>query len=213
MSTAVLGGMNGFANKAEAAEWLQSKLIALSGPAPLEVYIKGDSFQGILFAMFSNQADRDVSVAKLRGAKYEHNGAQIWAQPDRPLEVRVPSSFMFGLKRVFADWKINVGYLWVDPEKQHMKAGGKYGKVVLTAGVVDGKLKCEWLDGWADWQELHESPELDNLIQDANATLQRAGGNGKGKGKDKGKDKPFVAPGAAVPVYDAWASAAGKGAK
>eukprot|EP00972_Heterocapsa_arctica_P116142 16451629-Heterocapsa_arctica.AAC.1 len=47
--TAVLGGLTALADEAEAATWLKDKLASLAGPVPIDIYIKGDDFRGIIF--------------------------------------------------------------------------------------------------------------------------------------------------------------------
>jgi hypothetical protein len=64
-------------------------------------------------------------------------------------------------------------------------------KVVLTAGIKDDELQLSWEDPtWKAWQELHDSEEMKELLNDGNKKLKQAAENranllGKGKGAGK----------------------------
>ena len=128
---------------------------------------------------------------KLRAARFKQGEENVWAKADQPLEKRVATSFLFGLKKALVAWGYNKAKVWVDEQAQTLTA---VGELVVTAGVESEtgasdsatarKLKCDWAGRWGTWGLVQNSPELKELQDQAAQTLQRAGGKGaKGGGK------------------------------
>ena len=63
-STAVIGGLNDFTHKDDAAWWLSDQLWQQYGPQVSEFYCKG-AFKGMVFAKFRNKDDRDAAMRAL----------------------------------------------------------------------------------------------------------------------------------------------------
>ena len=105
----------------------------------------------------------------------------IYCKKDRPLESRVPFSFLLGLKKELVQW----GYKGsVRVEEIGMKMTFQ-GTSVLSAQVREGQLHLDWLPGWLEWSELQNSTEMTALKDKAAETLKGAyekGGKGDGKG-------------------------------
>ncbi|CAE8592202.1 unnamed protein product, partial [Polarella glacialis] len=179
--TAVLGGLVGLASKTGASGWLKDKLSLLSGPQPMETYIKSGEFRGILFARFKDPVDRDMAVTMLRDAGLKHSGNDIWAKEDLPLELRTAKSFLLGLKRVLKSW--GFGPVRADDNFSCLTVGTE---LVVDAGCSDGQFRIKWNDAWANWQELQTSPDVRNLIQAGTEMMTRSSQNVKGKGAAKG---------------------------
>ena len=181
--TAVLGGLEALGSQATAVSWLHGKLLSLSGPAPKLTYIKSDAFQGILFATFDTQLDRDTAVSLLRSAGLQQG---IWASPDRPPPVRSARKFLFGAKRILKE-KFHSPYaIRVDEDLLTMTVGGELAiEIKVTGHEVDYK----WADEWLNWAEFQNSPDIKQLKAEAEAILTRAsqGLKGHAKGSTKGK--------------------------
>ena len=177
--TAVLGGLDAFKGDLNKAQgWLKDKLVSLSGPQVVESYSKADDFGGILFAKFKDTADRDWAVSLLREAGLREGGKDVWAQPDRPVELRAVRKFTFGFKYLLKD---ELPYKFeVDEEGGTVKVGGE---LAVTAWVEDRELKLKWHGEWEAWEELHNKPDLQALIWNSTQLLQKSGEGFKGGGK------------------------------
>ena len=186
--SAVLGGLKGYDGDGW-KDWVTS-LLAQQGLHPQEVYWKGD-WNGMLWAKFNNESERDKAVKVLKGCGL---GAGGWAGVDRVLEDRVVGSFLLGLKRHLVDWGFDRKEVRVDLDKDPATTTvgkGKDGKPVITARVRGGKMEVDWVDAtWGEWEELTSSSEYRALISKAAEKLGKSSGGGsagKGKGKAKGK--------------------------
>ena len=184
---AMFGGLDN-ATRQEAEDWILRKLKELHVEAPAEIFRKGDSFKGMLYAKFSSS---DV-VAKIVKAfdtnKWKLNGKPVWAKCDLPISLRCPLSFLLGLRWQLLQWGYTKGEVKVDDTLQTMSVGGE---AVVEARAANDKLDIKWLDEkWMRWEALQQAPELNDLIAAANTKLAKAAENrAKGKGK-KGASSP-----------------------
>ena len=179
--TAVLGGLSALDDEDEATTWLKDKLASLTGPKPHDIYTKGDEFRGIIFARFANKRDRDDAVSKLRRARCQQEGKEVWAKPDLPFEERTMRHLVFGAKRVMTEWGYDKAAIWADPDKGMLSVGGEK---VMSAKLEGKTLKMEYGPGWEEF--LHDDakhPEWKNLLQTIRDKLANAPGKGKGKAK------------------------------
>eukprot|EP00973_Karenia_brevis_P074606 10368334-Karenia_brevis.AAC.1 len=74
--------------------------------------------------------------------------------------MRIPQSFLFGLKRLLVSW----GFKGVRVETEDTTLAIN-GIVICSAKSENNQLKLTWAKAWADWKELHEDKELDDLIK------------------------------------------------
>ena len=102
--TAVIGNLEGLSSLAQAQTWLKDKLSVLQGPSPTQVYGEG-VYQGMVFAEFKDQFDRDLAVTLLNTAGLQ----QIRVFQDRDPVERAARNFCFGLEKVFKE-KWNIPY-------------------------------------------------------------------------------------------------------
>ena len=98
----MIGNLEGLSSLAQAQTWLKDKLSVLQGPSPTQVYGKG-VYQGMVFAQFKDQFDRDLAVTLLKTAGLQQNGKPVWACQDRDPVERAARNFCFALKKVFKD--------------------------------------------------------------------------------------------------------------
>ena len=57
-------------------------------------------------------------------------------------------------------------------------------KDVIKVSVKEGKiLVVEWYGEWKDWEELHDSAEVQDVLKRATEMLEKSGGMGKGSQK------------------------------
>ena len=178
--TAVIGNLEGIGSLAQAQAWLKDKLTVLKGPAPVQIYSKG-TFQGMMFAEFQDQFDRDLAVTLLKTAGLQHNGKPVWASQDRDPVERAARNFCFGLKNVFKDeWNIPYN-VKISKEKPYTMTVG--GELALTAHVSPGEVVHEWHGAWATWDELHSSAEVRVLLEKSQALIKRMKEGMKGSSK------------------------------
>ena len=160
--TAVLGNLEGLSSLAQAQTWLKDKLSVLHGPSPIQVYGKG-VYQGMVFAEFKDQFDRDLAVTLFKTAGLQQNGKPVWACQDRDPVERAARNFCFGLKKVFKEeWNIPYNVRISDEKPYTMSVGGE---LALTAHVSSGEVVHEWHGEWANWVELHGSSEVKSLLE------------------------------------------------
>lgn len=143
--------------------------------------MKGSDFRGILFAKFDTAAERDSAVSLLRDAGLKHNGQEVWAKEDLPLEVRAAKNYLLSLKRTMKEWGFD--HIQVDEGFTSLSVGPE---LVVSTTLVAGKLTPTWHSGWGSWDEFQNSPELRALADKSEEMLNRAGSGGKGKGAAKG---------------------------
>ena len=181
IDTAVFGG---FSNSGpnEAETWIANKIKDLHLPAALEMYYKGEQFQGVMHVKMNN-ADSVRRVAKeISKAQQEDNAQPIWCKQDRPALQRHPLSFLLGLRRQLALWgTYSKSAIQIKDDDQLMIDG----KPIVAATIDKGSLKLDWKDEtWGQWSELKESPEFLGLVHVANDKIKKSlSALGKGKGK------------------------------
>ena len=104
----------------------------------------------------------------------------VWAKLDKPLDLRVCASFLFGLRWLLGEWGYKTNSYYIDTEELTFKVGKE---PVLQVHIADAKLQLAWKDPtWEHWQELQSDPQYQALIQKANERLMKSG-KGEGKGK------------------------------
>eukprot|EP00434_Breviolum_minutum_P039610 symbB.v1.2.035178.t1/scaffold4680.1/size38694/1 len=179
--TAVIGNLEGIGSLAQAQAWLKDKLTVLQGPAPVQIYGKG-TFQGMMFAEFKDQFDRDLAVTLLKTAGLQHNGKPVWASQDRDPVERAARNFCFGLRKVFKEeWNIPYNVKISEEKPYTMTVGGE---LALTAHVSPGEVVHEWHGAWATWDELHSSAEVWVLLEKSQALIKRMKEGMKGSSKN-----------------------------
>ena len=57
------------------------------------------------------------------------------------------------------------------------------GELALTAHVSPGEVVHEWHGAWANWDELHSSPEVEVLLEKSQALITRTKEGMKGSSK------------------------------
>ena len=200
--TAVLGGLKTLGSKDEASSWLHDKLKSLHGPMPMETYIKGDVFTGMLFAKFTSSAERDAAVSLLRGSGLKQGDKEFWAKEDLPIEDRARKSFLLSLRYLLNE---------KGTPKNLMKVDSSYNTFTyrrseaVKVTIVDGCLDIKWAEDWKNWTAFQDSMELRDLIQRVSAMLTRADagtGHGKGNGASAAEDP--------LQRRDPWSSVAPK---
>ena len=178
--TAVIGNLEGLSSLAQAQTWLKDKLSVLHGPSPIQVYGKG-VYQGMVFAEFKDQFDRDLAVTLLKTAGLQQNGKPVWACQDRDPVERAARNFCFGLKKVFKEeWNIPYNVRISDEKPYTMSVGSE---LALTAHVSSDEVVHEWHGEWANWDELHGSSEVKSLLEKSQALIARTKEGMKGSSK------------------------------
>ena len=98
-------------------------------------------------------------------------------------------SLMLGLRWQLSQWGTYAkDQIKIDDKTLTMKIGRE---PILAVSTPAGRVQLKWLnDEWSNWQELQESPELQQLITTANDSLTKASSSQpEGKGKSTGIDR------------------------
>ena len=181
----VFGGLGEIGGAEAAEKWLKDTMKEHGLPAAQDIYFKGDTFRGMLWAKFGSQGDRDRVALEMRNLKATAGGQVVWANPDQPVDVRAVDGFLFGLKKQLIEWGFVRKEIWVDVDTKSMSITGC--GTVVKGRVCEGKLTMDWCDGtWAAWQELHDAAEMKELIKKAEEKLSKGGSKAGGKSKDGG---------------------------
>ena len=180
----MIGGLSSLQNGDAAKDFVSNKLWELYGPQP-EIYIKGE-FRGIVFAKFDTNGERDAAVRILRATRCNEGGNVVWAKPDKPADVRVLQSLVFGTKHALGKY-YDKRQIWGDTNEED-KSGELWlgSDKVFTASVNDHNLAIAFDEGWEKWIMHGDYPEFQNIIETVKSKLASAKGGGKSKGKTKG---------------------------
>ena len=155
----------------------------------MAIYYRGDEFKGRLFMKFTNAEVASATVGHIDRQKLKHREGEIWSKTDAPVEVRVTRRLLLGLRWQLHEWEsFDKMAIQLDVPASTMTIGGKS---VVSVSTEKNKLKIMWLDStWDQWKELHDSCEMEALIETGNKKPQQAAEEktkslGKGKGKSK----------------------------
>ena len=117
----------------------------------------------------------------MQNAELKYKGNNLWIKPSLPMNVRVPKSFLLGLKYLLGQWGYDRKKIQVDDEDLVLRIDKQE---VCTAYAMDGKLHVIWDKVWETWREMHSDDDFVKLLKDTNAKLGKMGGS-KGHGKSK----------------------------
>ena len=171
--TAVIGGLSSTGSFEAATSWVTDQLWKQYGPVPTSVFKKGE-FNGIVFAKFANESDRNDAVAMLKEED------DIWAKADRPLKCRMLRSLLFGTKYIMnKEWGWDIKSLWADPEEGSLSADDS---CVFNVSLSDTKFEIQYGPGWEEYLTDKNYPQVMELIKSVNSKLAKGGGKGKQKG-------------------------------
>ena len=136
-TVAVFEGLKSAHDTEAAKKFLTDKLKEKHVTLPSDIYYKGSEFNGLLFAKFSSMAERDTAVEVFRNGKYTCGDFKVWAKIDKPIEGRVPETFLFALKKILISWGFDRKDVRVeiDTADKHIIVEGKK---IISANVKDG---------------------------------------------------------------------------
>ena len=142
-------------------------------------------FRGLIFARFGSNGERDMAVRLLRGANCMEGNQDIWAKPDKPLDIRVLQSLVFGTKHALSKY-YDKSQIWGDIDEPD-KSGGLWlgNDKIFTASIAGNQLSITFEDGWEEWLTHGDYPEFQTIIDTVKSKLASAKGTGKSKGKTK----------------------------
>ena len=98
------------------------------------------------------------------------------SNPDLPIEVRAPETFLFDLKKKMVEWGYSEVHLWVDKVNKKIIYNQK--DFILGVHVENSVMKVAFGDRW---ENRFRGAAFDQLLKDAQDKLQRPL-KGKGKG-------------------------------
>ena len=153
-------------------------------PQVKSIYMKAQSFNGVLFAKFSSSYDRDIAVATLRSANIKHDQHHIWATQDLPIPTRARKMFLLGLRWQLGEWGFVKREIEMDEHYTKMTIAGKT-VVQVKVTSSNGAFLVEWANGWAAWDEFQSCAQLQQIMDRAKVVMKKQG-KGTGKSKDTG---------------------------
>ena len=182
----VLGGLDAMPSLTEATTWVNNRLWELYGPDAQEVYCKGE-YRGIIFVKFSTTGKRRDALRLLKNADCTDGGHDVWIKPNKPLELRVLYSLVFGAKFQLSKY-YDKKTIWADVDDRQTRGELWLGcDKIFTATVKDHDLKVDYEQGWQEWINSEEYPEftttLNHIKQKLSASPSTGGTKGKGKSK------------------------------
>ena len=145
------------------------------------MYHKGkESFNGILFVEYPSPAARETAMKKFNCKGCQFSDARSWMNPDLPIEVRAPKSFLLNLKKLLVSWDFSKTSIEFDDVTHVLSVEGS---PILKACGLGNSFRIEWLNKeWEQWGELTGNAEFQTLVKTATDRLAEAG-----KRKQKGK--------------------------
>ena len=183
---AVFGGFDAKLGFDGANEGLKSKVEELTGIKLPEVYSKGDTFSGVMYAKFESDRALEKAATRLRQERLTHAGAKVWVDIARPLPVRVQRGYLYDVKKLMIneEWGYAKKAVWVDEDAQSLRCGPKlYSELVVSTQLdADGKRLIPTVG--PVWEAHLEGPAI---LARANERLSAAAGKGAGKGLSKGQ--------------------------
>ena len=129
----------------------------------------------------------ESAVSTIKGKTKTLKGNFVWSNPDLPLHVRTPFSFLFGLKKLLTSesWEFSKSEIYVKEDAPVMEFCKKE---VLEVSVQESRLKFKWLDSsWEKWDELQKKKDFQELVKKFNDTLLKGSYGKKGAAKGIGK--------------------------
>ena len=139
-------------------------------------------------AKFPSTSNRDRVIARIRDAKFKVRDKLIWSRMKTSLTQRAIEKFLFGLRKLLIGWGSASKQIKIDIDGTDKTL--YYDNVFAVKVTVDNnQLSLEWDTEWKTWKELHDAPELYDLISNCNNLLQKGASTGKGKSKGKKDEK------------------------
>ncbi len=114
--TAVVGGLGLLGSVDAAIAEVKRLLEQAKVEGVVDIFAKGKGdFSGMLFIKFSTPERRDLAVSAFRALKKNMDKDDpTYMSPDRPIQVRVRNSFLFGLKQQLVKWDYAPQCIYVD---------------------------------------------------------------------------------------------------
>lgn len=152
---------------------------------PQEIYSKGETFNGKLWAVHASMEEAKQAINKINNAALEHHSTKGYAKREFPVEMRVVRSVLFEAKTALMRAEWDQHSLWVDTGSAQLYWGED---IVLTVAVQDAELKVDFEDGWIQYFDSGAWVEdLANLKKKLQKKSPAKEGIGKGKHKGSGK--------------------------
>ena len=175
----IVGGLQAFPDKFAAEDYVRENFSNLSICSSFNIESREDVV-GLLFCIFSNESDRDDAVMKMNNADLNFGGQKIWCAPGLPASIRIPKTFLFGLKRILSTWDFDKRSVYVDKDASKIYVAGNE---VCSCVVKNAIMEITWTGKWKEWRDLHADADIRKLIQDCRTKLSTSKGGGKGKSK------------------------------
>ena len=88
-------------------EWVEQALRRASIDGHNEIYNKCGVrvFNGMVFVKFDSVQRRDSAMRQSNVLRTGRGPKTLFMSPDLPVDERVPRSYLFGVKRLLADWQ------------------------------------------------------------------------------------------------------------
>ena len=132
--------------------------------------MKSFSFQGLIFVKFKSGDERDLAVGTLRSAGLTNGDNNIWATQDLPIPTRARKMFLQSLWWQLGESGFVKREIEIDECYTKILVGGK---VVVTVASEGEGITFQWMDAWAQWDDVQKSDELKDLTTKCNPGRSR----------------------------------------
>ena len=155
-TTMLVGGMTNFDSKSDAEGWIKKKMQDLGIALPAKIESRSD-LPGLLFCTFESEILRNTAVNTLKNAALN----RLWIIASAPLYVRVPRSFLLGIRYLLIQWGYSKSQVRVDDEAMILKIDGVE---CCSAFVAESEFNIAWHGDFSTSEELHNDSEVVKLL-------------------------------------------------
>ena len=80
---------------------------------------------------------------KMNNADLNFGGQKIWCAPSLPASIRIPQTFLFGLKRILSTWDFDKRSIYVDKDASKIYVAGNE---VCSCVVKNAIMEIMWTE-------------------------------------------------------------------
>ena len=130
----------------DAENWMKTRMQNLHVTLPSKIESRSD-LPGILFCTFDSEKLRNAVVDSLKNAALNN----LWIASSAPLHVRVPRSFLLGLRYLLVQWGYGKSEVRVDDKTMEPKI---HGIVCCSAFCMESEFHIMWHGDFKLWSDL-----------------------------------------------------------
>ena len=142
-----------------------------------------DDFNGVVFAKYPSQAERDSAIRKIQAAAMDFDGQKIWSKPEQPLKTRAAIGLLFAAKRMLVDWQFDKWSLWVDTDQLNLSCGDD---MIFKIELQEHDLTIGYSPDWQTYLET-DNAKWTEVVEAARTKVKKQQAQKATKGLGKGK--------------------------